>query len=1068
MDDFTSPPEAPKSPAALDENSVLHLQAGSDSEWNTGTTDRELNAIFDSRYDGAFENLLRLLEGVLGPVIVRIGIVSGDYLLSRTENFSDPTVPEKLLMSQYPCGVAIKNRIPLDCTNAQQHDVLKRLPKMVECGAKYYGNQFLTVQGGRIVGMICTYSRDEKTLTDGERTQFERIAHATGHLIQSIFETTNTDGTLPSNVSPQPPMDFTSLFDLSPVPTAVMTYPDFNYVAANEPMSKELAVFFDQTIGTNQNDCREWVPEFHRRMEQEGSVQAFELSVKPGNGPVRHFVMDGRFLQREGTKNVLVTARDVTRERNRERKLQLILEVTNVDMGDNWFRLAAEAFAEVAKADFVVIAECNRSARIESHAVWNRGTFDDNFAIEESSEHLVSLCAGKSLAIEDSLLPAQSPLRNPGINFLQGIPIEGSSGNITGLVLLGSRQPIYFDEDTRAVCKTFTTRVATEIARLSFDRSREAELQRLSMLQKISQTISTSTDPDQVLNIAAKEIGKVFGVSRCVIHRKEEAGGFPVVAEYVKEPYAPMIGVQVPSAGNAHAEAVLAADNVIAIEDVFGDRRFAGLHGILKEFEIRSMLSARTSFEGEANGAIGLQQCGEQTRSWNDDEKSLLGTIVANIGVAIAQANLTEREKQQRLVIEQALRDAKAASKAKGEFLARMSHELRTPMNSILGFSQLLAADEELTDDHRETLKIVNRSGEHLMILINDVLEMSKIESGKQDVNLSIFSPRKLVEGLSDLFAIKADSKRLKLRTELPEVLPDYIEGDESKLRQIITNLVGNAIKFTSDGEVKLKCWYFKDGEKDDEQGVLAFSVEDSGCGMTETEQQALFTPFKQNRAGITASEGTGLGLAISKSFVELLGGEIKVESSPGIGSTFTFSVACREVHAEEENKLSIHDVHDSVPFAMDRATVSVATEISENKNSEKPTILIADDQPENRLLVVKLLGAVGYNLVEAVDGQDAIDACRSCRPDIILMDVRMPGTDGLAATRTIRKMKLQELEKQPFIVALTGNAFDEDRKLAKNAGCNDFLAKPFRIEDLLEMLAMETSEDSAHIGMPR
>ena len=271
-------------------------------------------------------------------------------------------------------------------------------------------------------------------------------------------------------------------------------------------------------------------------------------------------------------------------------------------------------------------------------------------------------------------------------------------------------------------------------------------------------------------------------------------------------------------------------------------------------------------------------------------------------------------------------------------------------MNSILGFSQLLSGDQNLTEDQRETLKIINRSGEHLMILINDVLEMSKIESGKQDINLSTFSPRRMVKSLSEMFAVRADSKGLKLRTVMPDTLPDCIEADESKLRQIITNLVGNAIKFTDEGEVQLKCWYFRKDDRDEQSGILAFSVSDSGCGMTDEEKDSLFIPFTQARAGIEASEGTGLGLAICKSFVELLGGEIKAESVVGEGSKFTFSISCRELAPEEGSMMSMHALPDSDSIAVDSEPANYIGDLAQEDPSKKITVLIADDQPENRL----------------------------------------------------------------------------------------------------------------------
>ncbi|MEC5127212.1 ATP-binding protein [Verrucomicrobiales bacterium BCK34] len=1019
---------------------------------HVGARDWEFDAIFDSKHDAAFDNCLRLLEGVLGSVSIRIGIISGDYLFARRVNVSDPAVPDRMLMEHYPCGAAVKSRVAVFCENVQEHPDFAKLPKVVESGAKYYGNQFITVQGGRIIGMVCSYAGEERALTDSQRAQFAGLAESIGYLMQNLIEAARANCSKAETAVPCPTMDFSTLFDLSPVPTAVMSYPELEYVAANEPMSKELGVFFDQRPVSHDRDLREWVADFRRKMESEGSVAGFELEVPEAEGTTRHFVMDGRFLQCEGHQNVLVTARDITRERRREHKLKLLLEGANEGVGDNWFQGAARALSEIAKVDFVVIAECNLERRMESHAVWRRGHFEENFTLDDSAHHLEVLSEGGDVTVGESVLLEQSPFRVPGIEYLQGVPVIGSTGKPVGLVVLGGAQPVYYTEDTRTVCEIFATRIAAEIARLHFDRSRESELQRISMFQRISQAISRCADPDKVLSIAAEEIGKIFGVSRCVIHRKKPGGGFPIVAEYVKEPFKPMTGVRVPRSGNRHAEEVMSSDDVVAVVDVFEEEKLENTVGVLKEFEIRSMLAARTSYDSEPNGAIGLHQCGGKIRVWTEDEKRLLGTLVANIGVAIAQAALMERDKHQRKVIEESLRKAKAASEAKSEFLARMSHELRTPMNSILGFSQLLSVDEDLNPEQRETLKIVNRSGEHLMLLINDVLEMSKIESGKHDINVSRFSPRKLVTGLSELFAIRADSKGLTLRIEMGEKLPKCVEGDESKLRQIITNLLGNAIKFTSDGEVVLRCRYFEKGEPDHENGVLAFSVEDSGCGMSDEEQKVLFTPFVQAKAGIRSSEGTGLGLAISKSFVELLGGELEVNSAPGVGSKFTFSVFCREVSGDEvSSQVAVHALPKSVPCSIGNTSEPVSIPGKESQRSGKPTVIIADDQPENRLLVVKLLKSAGYRFVEAVDGQDAIDKCKVCSPDAILMDVRMPGTDGLAATRTIRKMT--ELEKQPYIIALTGNAFEEDRELAKSAGCDGFLAKPFRLDELLEML---------------
>ncbi|MCG8600711.1 MAG: ATP-binding protein [Verrucomicrobiales bacterium] len=1068
---------SPPSPIET-QNSTLGPDTLSDQfeeDWVAGTNPREFAAIFDSKHDYAFENSLQLLEGILGSVIVRIGIVSGPYLVSRIENISDPSVPCNLPMADYPCGFAIKNKIPLHCPNLQNHKVLKKLPRVVECGAKYYANQFLTAQGGRIVGMICTYSREEKQLSKKKLQRFEQAANVISHLIQKILDRGELSDPKPEDDVDPHEMDFTSLFELSPVPTAVMSYPGFDYVAANAPMARNLDVFFDQSLEPGQQDHREWIPELRKQLEEYGTAHSFEVEIPNSTEGHRYFLLDARFLLTRTSRNILLTAREVTRERIREQQLKLILNVANSDECDSeeseiWFQRAAHAFAEITGAEVtVIVANCNQGKEIQSQAVLTGDTFAENFVTANPWFDLRSPYADSFFPLESQSLPADSPLRRDGINHLLAVPVTASSKESIGSVILGSSEKIELDPDTRISCHIFSTRIAARIARLHYDQSREAELARISMLQRVSQAVSSIADPDEALKVAAEEIAKVFDVSRCVIHRKDEQEDtFPVVAEYTRPPHKSMLGVRIPVAGNAHAEEVFASDKAVAISDVVNDSRFEGVQGFLANYEIRSMLAARTSFENVANGSIGLQHCGESTREWTEDEISLLGALVANIGVAIAQSSISKREKQQRLIIEKALKKANAASRAKSEFLARMSHELRTPLNSILGFSQLLGADKNLNSEQLDTLKIVNRSGNHLMTLINDVLEMSKIESGNQDIHLSVFSPRKLVEGLSELFIIRAESKGLVLKADLSSTLPAYIEGDENKLRQIITNLVGNAIKFTSRGEIRLTCSHEKESETASEASRLAFSIEDTGQGISEEELENLFTPFKQTKSGISSSEGTGLGLAISKSFVELLGGEFTVTSTPGVGSVFSFYVNCREASREEVDLKAISDPDESVPLAVDTTSFAPPKEDCEIHSTGRPTIIIADDQPENRLLVVKLLTSTGYRLVEAVDGQDAVDACRSYKPDMILMDVRMPGTDGLAATRTIRQLGKDELEKQPFIAALTGNAFEEDRRKAEQAGCDDFIAKPFRLEALLEMIKNGIQNTASCDCLPR
>ena len=438
------------------------------------------------------------------------------------------------------------------------------------------------------------------------------------------------------------------------------------------------------------------------------------------------------------------------------------------------------------------------------------------------------------------------------------------------------------------ILKIFASRAAAEFARMKSDHAREAELVRLSLLQRISRAISKSLEPGKVLSLAAEEVGRVFEVPCCQIC-SVEGRALKLAAEYVSAPSSSMNRtVEFPG----DIEELLDLDSeektgaCIAIRDVFIDDRLNPIHDTLGKSGTRSLIVAATSFEDKANGIVILQQ--EVPRDWNQAEMDLLEAIAAQIGVAIAQAEFSERESRQRREIEQSRRKAEAASRAKGEFLARMSHELRTPMNAILGFSQLLTADNNLNADQQNTLAIINRSGEHLMALINDVLEMSKIEAGKLEINRSVFDPEILLYSIADLFRIRAETKGLELKVQLSNDLSPLLNTDESKLRQILTNLLGNAIKFTERGSVSLEAKSIPAPGRG-----IEFRVQDTGIGIAREEQERLFSPFMQTESGIASGQGTGLGLAITKAFVELLGGTISVESCPGRGSIFSFSVPC-------------------------------------------------------------------------------------------------------------------------------------------------------------------------------
>ncbi len=373
---------------------------------------------------------------------------------------------------------------------------------------------------------------------------------------------------------------------------------------------------------------------------------------------------------------------------------------------------------------------------------------------------------------------------------------------------------------------------------------------------------------------------------------------------------------------------------------------------------------------------------------------------------------------------------AEAANLAKSAFLARMSHELRTPMNAILGFAEILRRDTSITSSQQENLRIISNSGKHLLSLINDVLDMAKIDAGRMTLENSAFDLHHMVQDIIDLMGPRAEAKNLAMVLDQSTDLPRFVNADETKLRQILINLVGNAIKFTDQGSITLLLHAQPDNGS--ELPLLLLEVADTGIGISAADREVVFDPFIQV-SSLKHQKGTGLGLAITRKFVELMGGKISVQSALGKGSIFRVEIPIELAKESEVNTLT------------DRGRIVGLTQ-----GQPEYRILIVEDQAENSELLRQMLEPVGFQVRVAEDGMLGVKMFETWRPHFIWMDIRMPVMDGLEATRRIRTL---EGGRNVRIVAVTASVFKEEIDNVKVAGMDDLIRKPFQADAIYDCL---------------
>jgi CheY-like chemotaxis protein len=398
---------------------------------------------------------------------------------------------------------------------------------------------------------------------------------------------------------------------------------------------------------------------------------------------------------------------------------------------------------------------------------------------------------------------------------------------------------------------------------------------------------------------------------------------------------------------------------------------------------------------------------------------------------------------------DEARRAAETANRAKSTFLANMSHELRTPLNAILGYSQLMARDPHITPTQQAHLETIGRSGEHLLGLIDNVLTMSKIEAGRTTLQENAFDLHRQLHGVQEMFQMRADAKGLTLLLDIAPGVPHYVYGDEGKLRQVLMNLFSNAVKFTEEGGVTLRVGC----QRQDSQAAdatlnasvpitLSIEVEDTGTGIVPAEMDTLFDPFIQTTSGQQSQEGTGLGLPITRQFVNLMGGELSVNSIVGQGTIF---------HVQIPVALATADAVAALDLQPQRRVTGI--EPDQTAPDGGPfRLLVVEDNTSSRELLIKLLTPFGFEMRSAVNGEEGVEMWQTWQPHLVWMDMRMPVMDGYEATRQI-KTRAEATDRPAIVVALTASAFEEDREAILAAGCDDFVSKPFREHDIFDTL---------------